>query len=72
MSRVDPREPILDSSLAGSIAAWLQQTPRQLLAELADSETREEAAARVSKMIVAKMTVDYPEFVDAVEPTLPF
>lgn len=66
------RSPVLDSQLVDSIAAWVQRAPRQVLLELADSAGREGAAAALGEIIVAEMTMAYPEFVESVEPPLPF
>lgn len=46
--------------------------PRHVLLELADSEARAEAASALGEIIVAEMTMAYPEFVESVEPPLPF
>ncbi len=64
--------PLLDDCLARSIAEWLQNAPRPVLADLADTVTRKEAAAVIGGLIVAHLTMDYPEFVEAAEPRLPF
>lgn len=64
--------PILDSQLAEHIAVWVRRAPRQVLLELADTEAREGAAAALGEIIVAEMTMAYPEFVESVEPPLPF
>lgn len=73
MTRIAPSaSPVLDRQLAHSIAAWVRRAPRQVLLELADSEGREGAAEALGEIIVAEMTMAYPEFVESVEPTLPF
>ena len=73
MTRIaNPQPPILDSHLAHSIATWVQHAPRRVLLELADSEAREGAAEALGEIIVAEMTMAYPEFVESVEPPLPF
>lgn len=67
-----PTSPVLDSQLAHSIAAWVRQVPDHLLVELAIGDRRAEAAELVGEIIVAEMTMEYPELVDAAAPSLLF
>lgn len=72
MDRITDAPPILDSQLAHEIAGWVQRAPRHLLAELAHGEARENAATALGEMIVANMTMAYPELVESSAPPLPF
>lgn len=63
---------ILDTQMASSIAEWVRRAPRDILLALADSEARDGAASALGKIIVAEMTMDYPEFVESDAPWLPF
>lgn len=65
------RPPILDADLAHAIAEWVQRAPREVLLDLAVSESRGEAAAALGELIVSQMTMTYPEYVDSVQPPLP-
>lgn len=69
---VHPIPPIPDCQLAGSIAAWVQNAPRHVLLELADSAARADAARELGEIIVAELTMSYPELVDSSAPPLPF
>lgn len=73
MNRVaHPIPPIPDCQLAGSIASWVQNAPRHVLLELADSAARADAARELGEIIVAELTMSYPELVDSSAPPLPF
>lgn len=48
-----------------------QRAPRDVLLDLADSASREEAAAALGELIVARMTMVLPEYVASVQPPLP-
>jgi hypothetical protein len=63
---------ILDSQLAHSIAAWVRQVPDHVLVELAIGDRRALAAELIGELIVAEMTMEYPELVDSVALLLPF
>ena len=65
------RPPICEADLAHAIAEWVQRAPREVLLNLADSDSREEAAAALGELIVARMTMVLPEHVDSVQPPLP-
>lgn len=73
MNRVaHPIPPIPDCQLADSIAVWVQNAPRHVLLELADSAARADAARELGEIIVAELTMSYPELVDSSAPPLPF
>ena len=73
MSRFADRfPPLSDAQLAQSIAGWVRLAPRHLFTELVDIEAREGAAAALGEIIVAEMTMAYPELVETSAPQLPF
>jgi hypothetical protein len=67
-----PAPPVLDSQLAHSIADWVTRVPDHLLVELAIGDRRAQAAEMISELIVAEMTMHYPELVESGAPPLPF
>lgn len=72
MSRLaEPLPPVSDTQLAHSIASWLRQVPARTLAELADTDARDGAAAALGEIIAAEMTMAYPELVESSAPPLP-
>lgn len=72
MHRITASPPVLDSQLAHSIAGWVKRVPDHVLVELALGERREQAAEQVGEIIVAEMSMTYPELVESIEPPLPF
>ena len=64
--------PVLDSQLVHAIADWVTRVPDHLLVELAIGERRAQAAEMISELIVAEMTMHYPELVESGAPPLPF
>jgi hypothetical protein len=69
MERVaPPPPPVLDSQLAHAIAAWVLRAPREVFTALADGDWREAAADSLGEMIVAELTMAFPEFVEAIDP----
>lgn len=65
MSRIAAAaQPVLDDRFAHSIAACVRQVPAYLLVELAIGENRERAAETIGELIVAEMTMQYPEQVE--------
>ena len=64
--------PVPDSQLAQAIAVWVRHAPRHLFLELVDTEAREGAAAALGEIIVAEMSMAYPELVESSAPLLPF
>jgi len=69
---IDSPLPVADAQLARSIASWVRLAPRHLFAELVDVEAREGAAATLGEIIVAEMSMTYPELVESSAPPLPF
>ncbi len=67
-----PIPPIPDTALVDSIAAWVRRAPRHVLVGLASSDERAEAASALGEMIVAEMTMEFPELVESSAPPLPF
>jgi hypothetical protein len=73
MPRIDtPLAPVLDSQLAHSIAGWVKQVPDHVLVELAIDDRRGQAAELIGELIVAAITMQYPQLVESVAPPLPF
>lgn len=64
--------PVTDTKIARSIALWLRSVPARTLVELADADSRDDAAAALGEMIAAELTMAYPELVESSAPTLPF
>jgi hypothetical protein len=69
---IDTLPPVTDTQLARSIASWLRRVPARTLVELADSDSRDSAAAALAEMIAAEMTEAYPGLVELSAPPLPF
>lgn len=64
--------PVPDTQLGHAFAAWVCRAPRHTLSELADSDARADAADALSEIIVAEMSMAYPELVESSSPPLPF
>lgn len=66
----DTMPPVTDTKVARSIALWLSRVPARTLVELADVDSRDDAAAELGGMIAAELTTAYRKLLESSSPTL--
>jgi hypothetical protein len=67
-----PAPVMTDADLSRSIAGWLKAAPRTLLVGLHDDALRDRAAKELGELIVAELTMSYPELCAASAPRFEF